>query len=248
MTYFKMIDGTTIVGIATQDDFRRYQRKHGMILISDIDTAQCVVYKSTYYHDDWLKPIENGEFIYIPVKIVRIEEDEYQRLYEAFQTDEEIHEDPQDDEPYEEPEVIDEDTVITVETLREMKINEMNYICRKTIEDGFDIVLSDGETHHFSLTTQDQLNLITLSGMVSQGAEQVPYHADGELCKFYSASDMLAIINQATNYKTYHTTYVNALHAYIQSMDDEAEIAAVQYGCELPKEYQSDVLIHIIGD
>lgn len=59
---------------------------------------------------------------------------------------------------------------------------------------------TDGETHHFSLTTQDQLNLITLSAMVSQGAEQVPYHADGELCKFYSVSDMLAIINQATNF------------------------------------------------
>lgn len=247
MSFFKLIDGTNIVGLANEDSFRRYQPKHGLILISDIDSAQCVDFRDTYYHDDWLKPIEHGEFVYVQVRIVRIEKDEYLRLLDAFETSDEIREDIDYNEDTPDlPPVIDENEVATVETLRQMKIEEMNYICRKVIEGGFDIELSDGDTHHFSLTTQDQLNLITLSTMIASGAEQVPYHADGEVCRYYSASDMLTVINKATVFKTYHTTYVNALHEYIRSLNDSAEIAGVLYGRDLPNEFVSEVLASII--
>jgi len=117
----------------------------------------------------------------------------------------------------------------------------MSMTCRHIIEAGFDIELSDREVHHFSLDTQDQLNLITLSAL-AETQELIPYHADGEICKFYSAAEIKTIVAGATQFKMYHTTYYNALKAYINSLETIEEIAAVTYGMELPEEFQSDVL------
>ena len=110
------------------------------------------------------------------------------------------------------------------------------------ITNGIDIVLSDNNTYHFSLTTQDQLNLITLSTMIAGGQEMVPYHADSELCRYYSATDMLNVIQKATEFKSFQVTYFNSLKAYIESMNSVRAIGAVQYGIDIPEEYQSDVL------
>ena len=125
---------------------------------------------------------------------------------------------------------------------QEATTNEIPTLENKVITNGFDVVLSDGNSYHFSLTTQDQLNLITLSSMVANGEEQIPYHADGELCRFYSAEDINIIITTATQFKTYQISYFNALKAYIESLDDMNEIGAITYGVDIPVEYQSDVL------
>jgi len=72
--------------------------------------------------------------------------------------------------------------------------------------------------------------------------EQIPYHADGELCKFYTPVEIKMIISEATKWKTYHTTYYNALKNYVKSLNDIHQIMEIQYGIELPEEYQSEVL------
>ena len=116
----------------------------------------------------------------------------------------------------------------------------MSYLCRKVIEAGFDLELR-GEIHHFSLSTQDQLNLISLSGM-AQTQELIPYHADGEACVFYTAAEINSIVTAATQFKIYHTTYYNALKTYINALDTIEDIAAITYGVTIPEEYKSDVL------
>ena len=118
----------------------------------------------------------------------------------------------------------------------------MSHTCEAVITNGIDIVLSDNNTYHFSLTTQDQLNLITLSTMIAGGQEMVPYHADSELCRYYSATDMLNVIQKATEFKSFQVTYFNSLRAYIESMNSVRAIGAVQYGIDIPEENQSDVL------
>lgn len=128
-----------------------------------------------------------------------------------------------------------------------MKIKEMSGICESTITNGFDIVLSDGKSHHFSLSVQDQLNLITLSTMLASGEEYIPYHADGELCKAYSLEDASAIITTATNFKTYHITYFNSLKAYINSLKSIKTVSAVTYGMEIPDKYKSEVLTALLS-
>lgn len=92
------------------------------------------------------------------------------------------------------------------------------------------------------MTTQDQLNLITLTDLVSSGETSIAYHADNELCKFYSAEDIACITNYATQFKTYHVSYFNSLKAYIEALEDVKEISSIEYGTDIPEEYQSEVL------
>ena len=131
---------------------------------------------------------------------------------------------------------------LSIEYAKEMKIAEMSFACNTAIEKGFDIMLSDGVSEHFSMRTHDQINLITLQTMVTSGETMIPYHADGKLCKYYSVADIIAIMNEATSHKTFHITYYNSLKSYIDTLTDIDAISAVQYGMEIPAEYQSDIL------
>jgi hypothetical protein len=78
--------------------------------------------------------------------------------------------------------------------------------------------------------------------MAAEGNNMIPYHADGELCKYYSAADINTIVNMATIHKTYNTTYFNALQGYIKDMDDMTAISEIYYGIEIPQEYRSEIL------
>lgn len=240
MNYYKMINGETFVGIVSQLDFREYQKKHNILLACDEDTAQYVQSEDSLYHASWMKPILTDRFPYTMVEMIPIDEEEYNALHEAIEAGKDIEVEP--DNPVEDPLPIDPIEEITVEYARSAKINEMNNTCNKVITNGFDIVLSDGETHHFSLTTQDQLNLITLSSLVESGETAIPYHADGELCKFYSAADIGSIVMTATSFKTYQVSYFNALRAYIEKLDTIGDIMGITYGIPIPEEYQSEVL------
>lgn len=246
MNYYKLISGTNIVGIVTSLDFRRFQKKHRIILICDEQSAQYVQYKDILYHDNWMLPITSDLYEYESAEVIQVDEQEYNTLKAALETEDEIVIKPETP-VEEEPEYVDPNEVITVDYVKSVKIAEMSNTCNKVITNGFDVVLSDGNSYHFSLTTQDQLNLITLSSMVANGETQIPYHADGELCRFYSAEDINIIITTATQFKTYQISYFNALKAYIESLDDMNEIGAITYGVDIPAEYQSDVLKALIA-
>ena len=133
-----------------------------------------------------------------------------------------------------------EDPNETLEYVRYSKLNEMSSTCRTTIEAGFDLTLR-GNTYHFSLTTQDQLNLMNLNVM-AQTEELIPYHADGEECAFYTAQEINEIVAAANNFKNYQLAYYNALKMYINALDTIEAIAAIEYGTPIPDEYKSDVL------
>ena len=70
----------------------------------------------------------------------------------------------------------------------------------------------------------------------------IPYHADGEECTFYTSEEINEIVETATAFKIYHTTYYNALKHYINALETIEEISAIEYGTPIPEEYKSDVL------
>lgn len=240
LNYYKLISGKTFIGVATQLDFLEYQAKHNILLACSEEFAQYVQSDGLLYHASWMKPATTDKIQYKNVELIAISEDEYNALLKAIEAGKEIVVEAEQD-VIEDTPVIDPFEEVTVEYIREMKILEMSHVCNTVITNGFDIALSDEEIHHFSLTTQDQLNLITLSTMIASG-ESIPYHADGELCKFYTVDDIATIISAATAFKTYHVSYFNALKAYITSLDEITDISRVTYGIEIPDEYQSDVL------
>lgn len=242
MKYYKIIQEQKIIGVSNNFEFRYINSISNMILSTDITKANFLECNNTLYHDSWMITIPNNFKRFQIATIKEIDEKDYLNLLSALQNNEIIIDNKKQSEqliPVIQPENIE---ITGIELIRERKIKELSYICNQTIENGFDIQLLDGKIHHFSLTTQDQLNLITLSQMTANGMEQIPYHADGELCKFYTPIEIQMIVAEATRFKTYHTTYYNALKNYVNSLDDPYVIADIQYGIELPEEYQSDVL------
>lgn len=245
MNYYKLIKDSHFIGVVTQQDFRVFQRKHNILLACAADKAQYIQCANVFFRADWMSPVITDKIPYETVEMLEIDKKEYDILLKAMDSGEEIIIEPEQPEPIEQP--IDENENITVEYVKSRKIAEMSAACNSVITNGFDVELSDNNSYHFSLTTQDQLNLITLSTMVSSGETAIPYHADGELCKFYSAADITAIISAATAFKTYQVSYFNALKAYIESLTDIEAVGAITYGVEIPIEYQSDVLKFLLN-
>lgn len=122
------------------------------------------------------------------------------------------------------------------------KRREVSTACEQVIYKGVSVVLLDGNTEHYSLTEHDQLNLFGKQAQLATGAEQLEYHADGQLCKYYSAADMQSIIQAAMFHVSYHTTYCNALNMWIAGCQEAEECQGIFYGADVPEEYQSEVL------
>ena len=237
MKYYKIILNSTIIGVCTSQNCWRFQQKHLMLEHTDDTNAEYVECSNHLYHAQWMQPIKTNLFQYEVAEIISIGEQEYNALVPAIDAPIPINDQG------EEPEIIDiTDPVdgLTLEYVRTAKINEMSYTCRQIIESGIDLEIR-GEIHHFSLDTQDQLNLISLSAM-AQTQTLIPYHADGEACIFYTNEEINQIVETATAFKIYHTTYYNALKGYINALETIEEIAAIQYGTPIPEEYKSDVL------
>lgn len=249
MTYYKVIKDNEFVGIGTSYELRKYQLKHGILLVADDNTAQYIQINDKLYRDNWFKVLTTNTIEYETASISVIDESEYQQLFEAIDAGEEISNVTNDEDTYyqEDDNVVDSDSIITLDYLKTQKIKEMSYYCNQAIVNGFDVELSDGRTHHFSLTVQDQLNLITLSSLAASGVDNIPYHADGELCEFFSVNDIQMIVKAATELKTYHTTYYNSLKLFIQSLVDRDDVANVIYGANIPDKYKSDVLIALLS-
>lgn len=239
MTYFKIVINNNIIGVVTSKQFVRYSSAVNTLLRCNKELGEYVTYKSILYRDSWMNPtITDAGFTWADIE--PISQTEYDILLAALQKDDEVPiVDGDDDPPVPEPEPIPEDTS-SIDFIRSSKLAELSRACRAAIESGIDLELQ-GEIHHFSLTTQDQLNLMSLSA-TAQTQDLIPYHADGELYTYYTAAEINSIIKAANDYKVYHTAYYNSLKAYVNALTTIEEIAAVTYGTEVPDEYKSDVL------
>lgn len=239
MTYYKIIHDANIVGASTSNSCKYFQAKHAILERTSVELAEYIECAGKLYHAQWMQPIKTNIYNYTVADVIAIEEQEYNILVPAIA----FAPVPVDDtasEPLIIEEPINPADEITLEYVRAAKIAEMSAACRKTIEAGFDLELRE-EIHHFSLDTQDQLNLISLSAM-AQTQTLIPYHADGEECIFYSAEEINEIVDTANAFKIYHTTYYNALRGYINTLNTIEDIASVEYGIEIPEEYKTDVL------
>ena len=78
MTFYKIIRDSTIIGVCTEYDFRRWQAKHSIIVVSDRDRVEAVDYNGTLFHDSWMA--DSGHIPYTPASVTEITEEEYNML------------------------------------------------------------------------------------------------------------------------------------------------------------------------
>ena len=123
---------------------------------------------------------------------------------------------------------------VSLEDRRAAKTAAMSAACNAAITAGMDVETTQG-TEHFSLQETDQINLTAAVTAVQQGAAGYPYHADGELCRMFTAAEIGAVGQASIAHKLYHTTYCNHLFAWIRRATT-AELAGITYGAELPED------------
>lgn len=133
--------------------------------------------------------------------------------------------------------------------LEEVKENFIKYaklMCSAYIELGVDIELSDGNTYHFSLTSEDQQNINLAYELANLTKESVPYHADNNTCKLYTVEDISKIHFESAIHITYYQTCFNLLKEYIKNCNDAETIIKSYYLMKLPDEYD-EILNAIIA-
>ena len=138
--------------------------------------------------------------------------------------------------------ILSNDGSAFMEQIRAAKIAEISNRCENTIYEGVDVELTDGSVVHISLTEKDQINLFRKQHQISAGATQLEYHADGELCKYYSAVDMTKMIDAAMKFVQFNTIYCNSMFAWIKGVETTTEIEAIKYGEQIPDRYKSQAL------
>lgn len=157
-----------------------------------------------------------------------------------FSDDESVYVAPPTPEPVPEPEPY----LPTLEEIKVTKKQEMENMKQAAMEAGVNVTLTDGSTEHFTLAEKEQRLLMALQTNVVAGDEKIPWHTSDETehCKYYSNADMNLIITAASEYGTYHETYIRDLRIYIDSMENIEAVEAVTYGMIIPEEYRSEVL------
>lgn len=117
-----------------------------------------------------------------------------------------------------------------------LKVSELSAACNQTITSGIDVETTQG-IEHFSLTETDQINLTNATLAVNQGAIVYPYHADGQLCRMFTAEELQDIAQTAIEFKIYQTTLCNHLLTWARRVTTIEELQQITYSANnLPED------------
>jgi hypothetical protein len=113
----------------------------------------------------------------------------------------------------------------------------MQMACQNAIYDGVVVSTSEG-TKKFSLTMQDQINLLGLKNQLDNGISVFPYHADGEAIRLWSSDDMQKILQAADRHITYHRVYFSLLREWVRRTS-YPDFLCIDYDDALPDDLSS---------
>jgi len=213
---YKVVYKNIVIDVLKDLKYMRFLPKSKHVVMTDKSSANCVLSsdKSEKYHVNGM-PYPDGSD-YKTVSLVKISESEYNKLYDLLKNGSSIC-----------------DNEILLNNTRKKKIEEMSNACNKAIVDGVTVVFSDNKPHHFRLTIEDQLNLISLKSLIDSGHQEILYHETDSLCKTYIAEDILLLIKISEEHKLYHTTYFNRLKHHIRNLYDLEQIRSIEYGVKI---------------
>lgn len=259
MNFYKITENQNIIDVNTSEDITYvcYNERLKTFVACSRDYNPIGIVSSdgdSIYHISGADSMPNDVVLKvkgtdIDVYITEISEEDYEVFKKVLDEQKEVIDpDPYIPEPEPEPEKSDEEKAAedeyrrSLQFVKDTKIAYMSRVCQSVIENGITVILTDGEAYHFALTKEDQINLMECKEELALGAEYVSYHADGGLCTYYSAEDMMRIISAGIYHKKYQITYFNSLKNYINSMDNMVDISEAFYGMAIPEEYQSEPL------
>lgn len=123
---------------------------------------------------------------------------------------------------------------------KKAKLEEINNTCQSTILAGINVALDEETTNHFKFTLEDQSNIKALYDNVKSGALFVPYHVDGEMCRLFTADEVIKLYTAMEAFKTYNLTLCSYIKAYVKTLTTESDINAVNYDVNtMSEEYRN---------
>ena len=138
-----------------------------------------------------------------------------------------------------------------LDEIRTDKLAELSSSCNDAITAGMDVETTQG-TEHFALQETDQINLTTALSAVQAGASGYPYHADGQLCRLFTAAEIQAIAAASVRHKLYHTTLCNHLLTWARRAETAEDLDGITYSADgLPEDLAANmaaVLAAAAGD
>ena len=138
-------------------------------------------------------------------------------------------------------EELEKDRAPSIEIIRADKLAELSASCSASITAGMDVETTQG-TEHFSLQETDQINLTTALSAVQSGASGYPYHADGQLCRLFTAAEIQAIAAASVKHKLYHTTLCNHLLTWARRAETREELSGITYTANgMPEDLASNM-------
>lgn len=146
---------------------------------------------------------------------------------------------PPEPEPTPEPEPY----VPTLEEVKAFKKNEIAIAYQATKAAGVEIELSTG-MERFPLADEDTTFLMSkqMELLLNPNVEYVSYQDADNHCKMYTKNDMEKIIQAATSFANYQTTYRNNLWEWVDECTTIEAVETIYYGCEIPEEFMNEVL------
>lgn len=142
--------------------------------------------------------------------------------------------------------IVEESDNRPLEEIRANKLVELSSTCNQAIIAGMDVETSKG-LEHFSLQETDQINLTTATNAIQQGLTEYPYHADGQLCRMFTAEEILSIADAATKHKLYHTTLCNHLLTWARRAETKEELDSITYSEEALPEDLAANMVYILS-
>lgn len=86
MRYYKLVCDGVLAGAATSKDFREFQTKHQIMLLSDEERGQYVQCGENLYRAPWQAPVVTDTVPYTEADIIAIDETEYRQLTAQHQS------------------------------------------------------------------------------------------------------------------------------------------------------------------
>lgn len=142
-------------------------------------------------------------------------------------------------------EPVHDEASMTLQALKDWRISQISAAGSEDIYAGDFVELSDKTTKHFKYGQHDQANLESYLALILASDDRehlyVAYHSDEEVCRQYSYVDIVLIYFTLSLKKLRVFTYVNMLRDWVRTMTDIEQVRNIQYGVELPSEYQTQM-------
>lgn len=207
--YYKLIQNNKIIAVVKNPHFIKIY-SNDRISVTDEGTADGLLDVDTQQVYSF-KGINNKN---IPIAYTeKIDKSEFNRLTSLLNSDKIVYNNDQE-----------------ISLLRQQIIKELSATCHTKIVEGFEIKLSDNKAHKFTLTAEDQINLLNLESQLNTPLNTFLYHASNEPCKYFSREDIEKVIARAKKHILYHTTYFNVAKQYLSNIHDFDRLKSFSYG------------------